>query len=108
MSVAIFDLIPDIDGNRIVNVLLDGTMHIQTVGDPLKTVRFDCVSTTNNIDAINQIYFEGEPVRVEFDKKYYTGRIMQKSEWEVELFGEYDERLYRSEITILVELEGAI
>lgn len=108
LSIAIYDLIPSLNGNRVKNKLLDGTLHIQTIGKPSKYVSFRCVTDDNSMNTINQMEFCGQEVKVFYDNKYYIGLIDRLSNWQEEIFGEVDTRLYIANISVIVKEEGAI
>lgn len=108
ISEAIYDLIPSLKGHQIKNRLLDGRVHIQTIGDATKYLRFRCVSKYNQIEIINNIEFIGERIRVIYDDQYYIGIINELEEWEEAMFGEKYNRLYTSNIRLVVLEEGVI
>lgn len=108
LSIAIYDLFPSLEGNRVVNKLLDGTLHIQTIGEAMKYVSFRIVSDDANMNRINDIEFTGEPIKVFYDNKFYQGKIEDLSQWREELFGEIDTRLYAANIRLVVESEGIV
>ena len=108
LSVAIYDLFPSLKGHQIKNRLLDGSLHIQTIGKPSKYVSFRCVTDDNSMNTINQMEFCGQEVRVFYDNKYYIGLIDRLSNWQEEIFGEVDTRLYTANISVIVKEEGTI
>lgn len=108
LSVAIYDLFPSLKGHQIKNRLLDGSLHVQTIGNPIKFIRFRCVSDDCSMNIINQIEFYGQEIKVFYDDKYYIGIIDELSEWQEELFGEKDTRLYTANISVAVSEEGVI
>lgn len=108
LSIAIYDLIPSLSGHKIKNKLLDGTMHIQTVGDPLSLVSFTIVADGYNMKLINQMDFIGQDIKVFYDNKFYVGLIDSLSNWQEQMFGEVDTRLYSATITIVVSGDGTI
>lgn len=108
LSIAIYDLIPSLIGNRIKNKLIDGTMHVQNIGEPTKYISFECASGFDNMNKINEIDFSGQPIKVFFDNKYYVGLIDNLDQWRIKLFGEFDSRLYSANITVAVSEEGSI
>lgn len=64
----------------IENKLLDGSTHIQTIGDPLKFRNFEILSNNIQVDMINQAESIGSKFRLEVDDKYYIGFI-SKPDW---------------------------
>lgn len=108
LSIAIYDLIPSLSGHQVKNKLLDGTMHIQTIGNPIKYIKFRCVSDHYSMEQINLMEYQGQPVKIFFDDMYYIGMIDKLSEWQEQLFGEKDTRLYTANIVVAISEEGSI
>ncbi len=106
LTEAIYNLIPVLDGHKIRNKLLDGTLHIQTIGNPLKLVSLKIVSNGAGVEKINNAEFIGEPLKIFYDGDYYIGMIDSIKEWQEELFGEKDTRLYSTNIIVAVSEEG--
>lgn len=65
---------------KIENKLLDGTTHLQTIGDPLKYRDFEILSNNIQVDQITQAEAIGSKFRLEVDNKYYIGFI-SKPDW---------------------------
>lgn len=107
-SVAIDALIPRLDGIKIKNLLLDGTYHIQTIGEPRKEIDFICYAEYGDMMEINRREFEGESFTVEYEGRSYTGKIYELDEWDVEIDHEAGERVYKTEIKVVVETEELI
>lgn len=108
LSLYIKNLIPSLKGNQVKNRLLDGSLHIQTIGEAIKIITFDIVSNDENMNRINAIEFEGEDVRVLYDDKYYIGKIDNLDDWREALFGKKEERYYVNTLEIAVSSEGII
>lgn len=70
------------DVHQVKNKLLDGSYHIQTIGEPLKYITFEILSNHNQVDLINQAEYKGEELRLIIDDKFYIGKISEKLEWE--------------------------
>lgn len=57
--------------NRQVNKLLDGTNHIQIIGEPLKSKEAVIISSHNQAEKLNELIDKGNPLVLYFiDKKY--------------------------------------
>jgi hypothetical protein len=108
LSVAVMDLFPSLDTVVIKNRLLSGLMFVQTVGEPTKMVTFKVVANDENMNMINEMEATGETVKVYYDDKYYVGLIYDLGKWQEQLFGEVDNRLYVTEMTVAVDSEGTV
>ena len=102
------DLFPSLDAHKIKNKLLSGLTFVQTVGEPTKVISLKVVADDENMNLINEMEATGEQVKVYYDDKYYTGIIDTLGNWQEQVCGEVDTRLYVAEMTIAVDSEGTV
>lgn len=97
------------DGIQIENKLLDGTSHIQIIGDPQRYVTFEILANQNQVDNINSITSQGGPLKLRVDNKYYIG-YCYVSDWQRITIRHANElnRWYTSNIKIMISSEGVI
>lgn len=94
-------LVPDII--KIKNRLLDGTYHIQTIGNRIDTIQVECYVDIINKAKIDDMYTIDEPVKLLVDGKYYIGLMEDKPEQE--RFSKY---FYVTNFNLVVSGEGSI
>lgn len=89
-------------GQVITSTLLDGSFHIQTVGNARLQVVFDCYSTVENKSKIDRLYFEGALVTVKYNEKEYNGRIEKQPSWEYVVNDETENtnKFFHSSVTV--------
>lgn len=95
-------------GNRIQRTLLDGTIHVQTIGTSMKEIKLVAYVRESEVDTFNDLYFSGAPIKIYYDNKVYTGTIIEEPSWEITVNGELDERMLSTELKIHVKTEGII
>ena len=95
-------VIPDCEIQEVENTLLDGSLHIQTIGSPARVCDIALVVTSvaakNNIDTYKSLK---TPVKVTADGIYYTGIIRGSPKWERLAPG-----IYKTSLTLIVSEEG--
>lgn len=69
------------DGIKIENKLLDGTLHIQTIGDAQRYFTFELLSNHIQVDLLNSINAQGGRVKAIIDGDYYIGYCYTE-DWE--------------------------
>jgi len=67
--------LPQFDILKAENRLLDGSLHIQTVGNPLKTINFEILITRNNAERLDHARAIGEELYFINENKKYRGII---------------------------------
>lgn len=75
VSLPAFDLI------KIENKLLDGSLHVQTIGDPLKTIKATVVTTEELAETIDQMQSVQEDCYFVKDDKQFRGQIREAIVW---------------------------
>lgn len=98
------------DSIQVKNRLLDGSYHIQTIGDPLKYYTFEILSDENQVGKINQEEYRGGKLKLIIDDKYYIGMLEEKLSWEriTMRHKESKDRYYIASIQFNIESEGSI
>lgn len=72
------------DTIQVKNKLIDGTYHIQTIGNPLKFLTFEILATHNQVELINLAESRGEDLKLIIDDKYCIGKLdneNSRAEW---------------------------
>lgn len=67
------------EGIRIENKLLDGSKHVQIIGDPQKYFNFEILSNHLQVNIINNAYSINEMLKLIIDDKFYKGYISEHS-----------------------------
>lgn len=93
----------------VENKLLDGSNHVQTIGDGLRYYQFEILCNEINADLITIAQSQGGLFRLELDEKYFIGYI-SKPDWERETGREKvkEKRIYASDIKFTITEEGSI
>lgn len=94
---------------KIENRLLDGSMHIQTIGDVHKYMTFEILANHNQVDGINLAGSQGAKLKIIIDDKYYIG-FCEVSDWQRITIRYLDElnRWYTTSAKFTVSEEGDI
>lgn len=111
LSYGIRDLSPlQYDTIQVKNKLLDGSYHIQTIGEPLKYITFEILSNHNQVDLLNQAEYKGEELRLIIDDKFYVGMLDSKAEWTRLILrrGDPINTLYTATLQLNISEEGSI
>ncbi len=95
---------------QVKNKLLDGTFHIQTIGDPLKYIEFEILSNHDQVDLINKAEHQGEPLKLILDSKYYKCLLEEKPDWQriTMRYKESKNRYYTAKIRLNINEEGIV
>jgi hypothetical protein len=109
LSEGIRNLSPELyDTITIENKLIDGTTHIQIIGEPAKYLTFEVLANHNQTSDINEAQSTGEKLKLTVYDVYYIGFI-SKPAWE--RFSSRNpnptKRFYVSEVRIDVTEEGS-
>lgn len=99
---------PTYDGIKIRNKLLDGSYHIQSIGDPLKKMNIKCNVKEQGKIMIDESYNMDKPIRLEWYDKFYIGLIEEYPEWEIIVKGRDNKRIYIATLIIAVTEEGTV
>ena len=93
---------------QVENRLLDGSLHIQTIGEPLKTISIEVLVT--EINAINIDRIENIKEEIYFFKgtKRYQGIIRNPITWTKRSMYTGDTTKYSGEIEFVILEEGTI
>lgn len=89
----------NLDQTKITSKALDGTVYIQTVGEPTYHAAISVFSSYEERELLNAAEASGAYVQVVYrDKKYY-GYIESKPQWQTTYPGKW----YNTAITLLIE-----
>lgn len=67
--------------NKQVNRLLDGTYHVQIIGDPLKHKEGIIISSHNQANKLNELIDQGSPLVLYFLEKKYIVYVEEPISW---------------------------
>lgn len=97
-------------GITIKNKLLDGSMHIQTIGDPIKYKTFMALANGSHVTMLNLMEARGEPLKLIEDDKYYVGLIDAPIKWDrvSSWYGDKTKERHKGDIKIAIQSEGVI
>ena len=88
---------------KVKNRLLDGTFHVQTIGDRLDTIKVACYTDEANKARLDDMYITNEPIKLVKENKFYVGLMDNKAEWT-----EFTRGLYETSFDLVVRSEGLI
>ena len=100
--------LPIRDTLQVENRLLDGSLHIQTIGEPLKTILIEVLVTEINAEKINIIENIKEEVYFFKGTKRYLGIIRKPITWAKRSMYTGDTTKYSGEIEFVILEEGSI
>jgi len=94
---------PKQETTEVKNRLLDGSWHIQTVGDPAKSFELEFIVCATAQETIDALAADKTPLRLERHGKSYVGIIDGNPDWD-QLIGSTDpaRARYRCRILLLV------
>lgn len=98
------------DGIKIKNRLLDGTYHIQTIGDSMKYIEFEILSNSSQVDIINKTEDIGGKLKLIIDNKYYIGYLNEELDWQriTMRYKNKNDTFYTSKVRLNIESEGIL
>lgn len=111
LSKGIKDLSPiQYESIQVKNKLLDGSYHIQTIGDPASYIEFVILSNHNQVATISQAQAIGEALKLIVDDKYYIGLLDDRPQWKriTMRYKDADNIYYTSPIRININEVGDI
>jgi hypothetical protein len=94
---------PRQETSEVKNRLLDGSWHIQTVGDPAKSFELEFIVYATAQETIDALAADKTPLRLERHGKSYVGIIDGNPDWD-QLIGSTDpaRALYKCHILLLL------
>jgi hypothetical protein len=97
------------EGIRIENQLLDGTTHIQTIGDAKKYFNFEILADQEQVDNTNYTNSQGGKLKLVVDDNYYIG-FAYVSEWKRITIRHITKsnRWYTSTVKFVINEEGIL
>lgn len=100
--------LPILDTITIENKLLDGSLHVQTIGDPLRTILIEVLVTEKNAEKINIIESIKEGVFFYKGTKRYQGIVRKPIAWTPRSMYTGDTTKYSGEVEFVILGEGTI
>ena len=105
----ITDYLPYKDIDKVRNKLIDGTFHIQTTAElPIKIIQITCNVTQSNKDTFEDAYIIDNPIRFEYEGKFYEGLLMDKPKYKSITILKDDSRMYEISFEFVASVEGVI
>ena len=96
-------VIPDYDTIKVVNRLLDGSFHVQTIGQGARICNVALMASETGKETIDIYESTATPVKVTGSGKSYTGIIKDAPDWSL-----LKPNLYKASIVLLVSEEGSV
>lgn len=69
------------DSIEVVTQTLNGQPHVQVIGSASKSVKFEILSTTAQVDTINTLKSTGAKFKLIKESTVYTGLLLEKPQW---------------------------
>lgn len=93
--------------NKQVNRLLDGSYHVQIIGNPLRKIQGVIISTFNQAEMLNNLVDQGTPLVLIFLDKKYLVFIDSRIEWKRINFahGDKDKSLFEGKVMMIIKEE---
>jgi hypothetical protein len=93
--------------NKQVNRLLDGSFHVQILGNPLRRMEGTIISSFNQAEMLNSLVDQGTPLLLTFLNKKYMVYIDESISWERINFahGDMDKSLFQGKLKIVIKEE---
>lgn len=93
--------------NRQVNKLLDGSYHVQIIGNPLKSMEGTIVSTFNQVENLNLLIDLGTPLVLTFMDNKYRVYVDGAIKWKRISFanGDKNKSLYEGKLKMVLREE---
>lgn len=93
--------------NRQVNKLLDGSYHVQIIGNPSKSIEGTIVSTTNQAERLNLLIDIGTPLVLTFMDNKYRVYVDGAIKWKRINFanGNRDKSLFEGKLKMVLREE---
>lgn len=88
---------------KVTNKLLDGTYHIQTIGQRIDIISIKCYVTRDKKEMLDNAYVINELIRLDQMGRYYNGFITNMSQWVM-----LTRNVFEINIELVVRSEGII
>ena len=96
------------DAVKVRNRLLDGSYHVQSIGNSVDVVDITCVMSEVGKTKLDDAYNQDSPVTIEWYGEYYTGPLEAEPLYEYFMKGFVDRRLYSVSFSFVVSSEGSL
>lgn len=93
-------LTPDII--KVKNRLLDGTYHVQSIGDNINNIDIICYVDKVGKSKLDNHYIIDKPIKLVKEDKYYIGLISEIN-WDT-----FSKDLYEGQFILISKMEGSI
>jgi len=93
--------------NRQVNRLLDGSYHVQIIGNPMKSIEGTIVSTFNQAQTLNSLVDQGATLVLTFPGKKYLVYIDETVAWNRISYanGNKEKSLFEGKVKMILDEE---
>ena len=93
--------------NRQVNRLLDGTYHVQIIGNPLKSIEGAIISSHLQAEKLNELIDQGTPLILFFLDKQYLVYVDEPISWKRHNFayGNKEKSFFEGRLRMIIKEE---
>ena len=93
------------ESNKMVNRLLDGTYHVQIIGQPSMSLEGKILSSHIQAEKLNQLIDQGAPLVFTFLDKKYIVFVDEKISWQRISFahGNRDKSYFEGKLAMLIK-----
>lgn len=96
--------------NKQMNRLLDGTFHVQIIGEPIKTIDAMAVASFTQAEQLNAMVDQGTLLALVHNNKKYLGYINEEIDWKKLNYGngDPDKCFCEGKFSMIVKEEAAL
>lgn len=96
--------------NKQVNKLLDGTYHVQIIGEPMKTIDAVVIASFNQAEQLNAMVDQGTLLALVHNNKKYLGYINEAIDWKKLNYGNRDpnKSFCEGKLTLIIKEEAVL
>lgn len=92
---------PALEPRKIVSKALNGTLYVQTVGNPVKKAAVELFALREELDAVNLAEAEGALLQLTYRNTEWHGYIEAAPDWKIGVAG----MAYTATVTFLKEVD---
>ena len=97
----VLSFVGGLEAVKVTSKALDGTVYIQTIGNPTKTAKVSVFSSREEKDMLDSAEATGALLKVTYRDIAYYGYIESRLQWQAVYPGQW----YNAEMTLLIEEE---
>lgn len=95
----VLSFVKGLEQTKVTSKALDGTVYIQTIGQPTPNATVSVFSSLEEMELVNLAEADGSPIKVTYRGVTYIGYIESKPSWQTVYPGKW----YSTEINLLIE-----